>query len=145
MISYNQIRRILMAKQKGSYCSMVWERELPLKKQYSGNNIVVKRSTGLVRCGVAYENIKAVKERNLPNNGLAWGTWKLFPFFIEHNNNIYLRCTEAIGNNVKTEYYLNGRRVEKSDVQGLCLKSAFTPHSSMDVFNIKLENILSFK
>ena len=149
-MKYSIIKEILKANVKGSFRSMTWEKELPVKKAFAGN-VIVKRSSGVVRLGIDYDNIKAVQEKraigNLPevNAGLPWGTWKAFPYLIEHKGNFYLRCAESKNNKIETQYFLNGRKVEKKDIENMCLKSAFTNHANMDVFNVNIENIISIR
>lgn len=150
-MDFNTLKKIVLGKQKGSFSSMVWEKELPLKKAFKGNNIVTKRSYGVVRCGIVYDNINSVQEKRatgvLPavNNGLVWGEWLIPNYFIKHNGKIYLRCAESKANKIKTVYFLNGRPVEKSAVEPMCLASAFSKHDSLDVFTINIENIISIR
>ena len=149
-MKYSIIKEILKSNVKGSFRSMTWEKELPVKKAFAGN-VIMKRSSGVVRLGIDYDNIKAVQEKraigSLPevNAGLPWGTWKAFPYLIEHKGNFYLRCAESKNNKIETQYFLNGRKVEKKDIENMCLKSAFTNHANMDVFNVNIENIISIR
>lgn len=149
-MNYNTLKRILLAKQKGTFTSIVWERELPTRKVFS-NQIVTKRCTAVVRCGVTYDNIKAVQQKRLngilppQNDGLKWGEWLLAPYFIKHKDKIYLRCAESKNNEMKVEYFLNGKRVDRSVIEPFCLKSAFTDHSVLDVFTVNIDNIIAIR
>lgn len=149
-MNYQVIKTVLSRKQNGSFTSLVWERQLPVRKAYA-DNIVTKRSSGVVRCGISYDNMKSVQIKRadgiLPaeNAGLKWGEWLQYPNFIQHKGNIYLRCAESPNNKIKTEYFLNGRPVEKSEIEGICTKAAFTNHENLDVFTINVENILAIR
>lgn len=145
----DSVKRIVTGKQKGAFSSMLWERPMKLKKAFAGN-VVTKRSKGTVRFGVEYDNMKAVQEKReggvLPekNAGLPWGEWSAYPYLISHKGNSYLRTSKVPGSKIETEYFLNGRKVEKKDVEAMCLKSEFSGNEA-DCFNVNVENILSIK
>lgn len=146
-----KVKGIVKAKQNGSFVGMEWERELPVRAAYKGNTRVIKKSKGVVRFGVEYDNIKAVQQKRkdgeLPseNEGLKWGEWEEYPYFIKHNEKHYLRCTESHNNRVRTEYLLNGRPVSKDELESICTKAAFTQHQDLDVFTINIDNIVAIK
>lgn len=149
-MKYETLKKNILNKQKGAFTSIVWERSLPTRKAFS-NQIITKRCKGVVRCGITYDNIKTVQQKRLngilppQNAGLQWGEWLLAPYFIKHQNKIYLRCTESKNNKIQVEYFLNGKKVDKSVIEPLCLKSAFTNHSELDVFTINIDNILAIR
>lgn len=149
-MKYDILKKVVTGKQKGSFSSMVWERQLPVKKAYSGH-IITKRSNGVVRFGVEYDNMKSVQQKRadgiLPseNAGLTWGEWSMYPYFIKHKGNTYLRCTESPNNKVQTEYFLDGRKVFKEEISSMCLKSAFNNHGEMDCFTVNIDNIISVR
>lgn len=149
-MTYKSILQSVTGKQNGSFRSMMWEKALPVKKSFS-NQVVTKRSVGTVRFGIEYDHMKSVQEKRsngtLPeqNSGLSWGQWKRYPYFIEHKGNTYLRCSVVPNNAIKTEYFLNGIKTTKEVIQNMCLKSAFSNHEKMDVFNVNIDNILYIK
>ena len=149
-MKYDILKKVVTGKQRGSFSSMVWEKQLPTKKAYS-NHIITKRSNGVVRFGVEYDNMKNVQEKRengiLPNqnNGLKWGEWSVYPYFIKHKGNTYLRCTESKNNKIETEYFIDGKKASKEEVLPYCLKSAFTNHGEMDCFTVNIDNIISVR
>lgn len=147
----NRIKRIVSNKQNGSFTSLLWERELPLRKENRGVHTVTKRSRAVVRFGVNYDNMGAVKEKRetgeLPkeNAGLPWGKWETPNLIIEHNEKHYLRCATSHANRPNTEYFLDGKKVSREEIEELCLKSAFSNEEHADVFNVNCDNILAIE
>lgn len=143
---YTQIKNKINKIQKGQFHSLLWERPCKTKKAFS-NNVVVKRSSAVVRFGVEYDNINAVKEKRangeLPaqNNGLQWGQWLLYPYFIKHKDSIYLRCSTVPNTKTKSEYFLNGVKVPFEQVENMLLASEKNTKKA-EVFTINIENIL---
>lgn len=149
-MNYNTIKRIVLSKQKGTFSSMVWEKPLPIRKAYNGITIV-KRTYGTIRLGVTYDNMGAVKEKRengqLPseNMGLTWGAWSLFPYFIEHKGNKYLRVSLDKNNKLRSEYFLNGLPCTKEQAQIYCTKAAFSNGNIPDVLSVNIDNIIALK
>lgn len=117
---------------KGSYTSVLWEREARVKK--GCNDIIKKRVRATVRLGIDYENLASVKRSRATGvmssvpSGLAWGKWNEFPYFIKHtpkNGSVtdYLRMYLGKGSNITTEWYLNGRKVDKAIIAPMVLAS----------------------
>jgi len=76
---------------------------------------------------------------------LPWGQWVFFPYLLEYKDVYYFRCT-AIDNPKsihKTRYIRGGIDITAAEAMIDCLASEFpkTP-SDLDVFNIKVDNIL---
>lgn len=149
-MNMNVIRDVVTRKQKGAFTSLLWERPLPVRKAFA-DNIVTKRTSAVVRFGIEYDNMGSVQEKRangeLPatNDGLKWGEWSLYPYFIKHKGKNYLRCTEAQNSPIHTEYFLNGKKVRREAVEPICTKAAFTDHSKLDVFTIDCDNILAIR
>lgn len=147
-MKFETLKRKVTGVTKGSFQSMVWERPMKTKKAFSGQTLV-KRSTGVVRFGIVYDNMKAVQEKRqsgeLPaeNAGLQWGEWMMFPYFIKHKGNVYLRCAVSKGNAIQTEYFLNGVKVTKESIQHMLLASEMKSTSELDVFSVNIENIIA--
>ena len=144
---YSSLKNKLLKIQKGQFHSVLWERSCKTKKVY-GNNVIIKRSSAVVRFGVEYDNIQAVQEKRasgeLPaqNSGLQWGQWLLYPYFIKHKDNIYLRCSTVPNTKVKSEYFLNGAKVSFEQVENMLLASEKNAKKA-EVFTINIDNILS--
>lgn len=149
-MTFENLKKVVLAGTKGSFRSILWERPMKTRKAFS-NCVITKRTSAVVRLGVNYNNIKAVKEKRsggeLPNvnAGLPWGQWKMFPYFIEHKGNIYLRCAISPKNKMRTEYFLNGVKVEKSVIEGMVLAGELKGKENVDVFTVNCENILAIR
>ena len=149
-MKFDTLKKVVLATTKGSFHSILWERPMKTKKAFAWNTIV-KRSAGVVRFGIEYDNMKAVQDKRqtgeLPaqNAGLQWGTWALYPYFIQHNGKTYLRCATSKGNTIQTEYFLNGKKVDKSAIENMVLASEFRQTESLDVFTLNTENILAIR
>lgn len=150
MMNFAVLKKVVTSATKGSFHSMLWERPMKTKKMYS-NHVIIKRSYGVVRFGVEYDNMKAVQAKResgeLPavNQGLRWGTWALYPYFVQHNEKMYLRCATSQHNRIQSEYFLDGVKVDKSVVEKMCLASEFHQTDALDVFTVNVENILSIR
>lgn len=147
----DEIEKIVLEAPKGTFKSMKWGKELKTLKGV--NSVVTKETKGVIRLGVQYDNIADVKEARengeLPqeNQGLPWGSWKKYPYFIEHKGSEYLRV--ALVNNVKleTKYILDGKvEISKAQAEALCLKSEFPNNDKpLEILTIKMENIKEIK
>lgn len=149
-MTFENLKKVVLSGAKGSFRSVLWEKPMKTKKAFS-NCVITKRTSAVVRFGVDYNNIKAVQEKRskgeLPsvNAGLPWGQWKMFPYFIEHKGNMYLRCVISPKNKMQTEYFLNGRKVEKSVIEGMVLASELKGKENVDIFTVNCENILAVR
>ena len=134
--------------QKGAFTSITYKKEIPVLKEYVGKIKVEKISKAIVRFGVVYDNIQRVVEKRaqgiLPekNAGLSWGQWKVPGYFIEHKNNIYLRCTLVPGNIIQEQYIINGKPSNERNAKEVCQKSVFRPKDNVDVIAVNINNIL---
>ena len=150
-MNYESLKKVVLSKQKGTFSHLTWEKELPVKKSFSGVR-VVKRTQGTVRTGVIYDNMRAVQYKRengiLPqqNMGLRWGEWSLFPFFISHNGSQYLRVSLDKNNKMQSEYFINGVPSTKEQAQMYCTKSAFpNTETKPDILSININNIISIR
>jgi len=146
------LKSVVMKKQKGAFSSIVWEHDLDVRAPLKSEYIVTKRTRGIVRCGVEYDNIGAVKvDRQLgvlptKNAGLQWGEWDEYPYFISHKGVHYLRVALVHGAKLHTEYRINGRLATKEQCIPLCVKSAFPSTEKVpEVLTIKAMNILAIR
>lgn len=135
---------------KGQIATLETMKDCKVRK---GKAPIVKHSIFQARIGVTYDNISAVKVKRadgtLPeeNAGLPWGTWVegLFPYVIEHKGCYYFRC--SITNNshsvCKQRFLRHGNEITVDEAKVDCLASEFSDHSDNDIFNIKIDNIIS--
>ena len=145
-----ELARLLQVVNGGEFHNVEWERVLKTRKGI--DDVITKRSKAVLRMGVNYDHKQAVKTKRevgiLPseNQGLPYGQWRMFPYLIKHNDKLQLRVTTAQNTVFKTQYFKNGQLVEKSEIIDSCLKSETqSSDSQIDVFNLKIENIISIK
>ena len=131
---------------KGQICTIVTERQMKVKKGFTP---VSKTTRFQCRLGINYDDIPSVKAKRdeldeIVKSSLPWGTWKHFPFIIEHKGTEYLRCT-TIDNNfdAKAIYMQDDQIITKEEAQLQCYASEF-PKTKTErvVFNIKMDSIL---
>lgn len=145
----SEVLQIIESLKGGQFHNIAWEKTLKTRKGIT--DTVTKKSSAIVRLGVSYDNKQAVIDKRengeLPseNQGLPYGKWEIFPYLIAHNGSFQLRVTTAKNTKVETQYFLNGEKVHKSEIAELVLKSEIPqPNSTpIDVFNLKIENIVS--
>lgn len=150
MMNFSDLKRIVMNCSKGSFHSILWERPMKTKKSYAGQ-VIVKRSVGVVRFGINYDNMQSVQSKRqtgvLPsvNDGLVWGEWAIFPYFIRHKGKMYLRCATSKQNETRSEYFLNGVKVDENVIRPMVLASELHRTDELDVFTVNIDNILSVR
>lgn len=144
-----EIANAIRTTAKGSFHSAVWKKTLKTKKAFQNENIV-KITKAVVRFGIEYDNMKAVQIKResgeLPkeNAGLPWGEWKQYPYIITHKGNDYLRVSVSANNPIISEYYLNGKRVDKDVIKSMCLASEFPTNTEKpDTMTINIDNIIT--
>ena len=134
---------------KGQICSLDMEKKIKTRKNFSGT--IVKKTTMTVRAGVNYDNISAVKEGRetgeLPseNAGLPWGKWKVFPYVIEHNGKDYFRFSKLNGGKIETKFFLDGKEVDRSEIEEFALASEFSNKGDFEVFSVSEENVKAIR
>lgn len=154
-MKYELLKNKVHNVHKGAFTSVLWERDAKTKK--SCQDIIKKRVRATVRVGVDYENLSHIKQSRIDgskpatSNGLTWGEWKEFPYFIEHTpkNGIktkYLRAYLGKNAQVTTEWFMNGRKVTKDDISQLVLASELKdePITEEKPIVVKVDDILSF-
>lgn len=133
---------------KGTIVTVTAQKEVKVKK---GNAPITKLSVFQARLGVTYDNMKSVQEKRedgrLPeqNQGLPWGTWKEFPYIIEHNGKEYVRFSK-VNSSVpnKTVFFRDGQEITVDEVKRVALASEFKS-ADLDCFNILTDNIVDIK
>jgi hypothetical protein len=147
----NQILQILSSR-KGQNIKVTFSR--PLKARKGAESIVTKVSSVLVRGGIDYSNLSAVKEARengeIPSEEesvLPWGTWEIFPYVITHKGQDYIRLYAGTLSNFKptVQFYIDGKEVTKEAITPLCLASetAEKPEREIKCFTVKAETIVS--
>ena len=130
---------------KGQICSVVIEKPVKTRKGFDG--VITKTTKMVVRAGVAYDNIAAVKEGRengtLPaeNAGLPWGQWKIFPHVISHKGRDYFRFSKLNGGKIETVYTLNGQEIARREVEKVALASEFKSGGDFEVITVSEENV----
>lgn len=139
----------LLKGHKGQHIRAVWQR--PLKTRKGINSLVLKRVCYHVRAGIDYANLATVKDAIA--NGergqvqpLPWGEWVSFPFIIGHKGAHYVRLYPASFDNLtpSVEYTLDGKFVDRTDVEPLCLASEFRREDdNPPCFTLRAETLIS--
>ena len=107
-----------------------------------------------VRVGVSYSNLSAVKERRAtetkPMNPshVQWWRWcegyrNIMKEKISDPSQRYITfATVPNGGNIKVLWYINGKSVPEEEVRAITIPSYWNK-SNLDVFDVKLENLIS--
>lgn len=125
---------------RGQFVTIITKRKGNLRVAYQ-KNIVEKLSTFQVQIGVDY----ASKVDHTPGP-LPWGEWVQFPYLIQHNEKLYIRCTKFRGAKVIAQWYLNGKPVEKEEIAHMLLASENRERTGPDenvVFTICVNDIVN--
>lgn len=148
-MTYEQTMNRINAK-RGAFRAVCWER--PLRTRKGVKDIVVKRTYGTgLRFGVCYDNMastqKAREDGTLPaeNQGLRGREWIIPNLTLRslRTGNTLVRLSLAQNSTFNTEYFLNGRKVEKAEIEPLVLKSEVASHEMPNVFDLNVENIIA--
>lgn len=148
-MTYEQTMDRIKAK-RGAYRAVLWER--PLKTRKNVKDVIVKRTYGTaLRFGVCYDNMastqKGREDGTLPseNQGLRGLTWIVPNLTLRSlkTGDTLVRVSLARNSTFNTEYFLNGRKVTKEEIEPLVLRSELGRHEMPEVFNLKTENILA--
>lgn len=144
------LKQELSQRRNGSFATVTWKSELPVKAAFK-ESTVEKITTGVVRFGVSYAQLKSVKETGITPQELPWGQWKaeIPKVLIEHKGADYVRVTHS--NNPKhkarSSYLINGKPATAEEVKsvGFVQESYWNRKNDSPVFTIKLENIITIK
>ena len=148
-MTYEQTMSRINAK-RGAFRAVCWER--PLKTRKNVKDIVVKRTYGTgLRFGVCYDNMastqKAREDGTLPaeNQGLKGREWIIPNLTLRslRTGNTLVRLSLAQNSTFNTEYFLNGRKVEKAEIEPLVLKSEVASHEMPNVFDLATDHIIA--
>ena len=147
-MTYENVMNRIKAK-RGAYRAVLWER--PLKTRKNVKDVIVKRTYGTaLRFGVCYDNMastqKGREDGTLPaeNQGLRGREWIIPNLTLRSlkTGNTLVRLSLAQNSTFRTEYFKNGVKVEKAEIEPLVLKSEVTSHEMPNVFDLCVDNIL---
>lgn len=146
---------------KGEFIKASWKSN-PKPAAAHKNVLLEKQTVGVVRAGINYANLSAVKQgieegTRGPVEELPWGSWSvdsegksLFPYLINHKNTEYIRLypSEGINHVPKSIFFVNGEEVTKEE-----FAKYLTPSEARKLlepkeedkplcFTIKMQNLL---
>lgn len=110
----------LIKNRKGQFVKLNWRRSVRTAATFKHHSIQ-KETTVVCRTGIEYDNMKSTQEKRatgeLPpvNQGLQWGTWKEYPFVIEHNGQDYARIYAAVNSKPERRYYKDGEEINRKE------------------------------
>lgn len=146
----NMIIARLSKKNKGQFFKMSYISDVPVTAQAKRDGVtVMKYTTGTMRWGLNYSNLKSVKakqsESPVPSeHKLSWGEWdpRHKGLIINHKNKQYVRLYTSPNKN-KSTFYLNGRPIEVEDLKklGVVQNSYWNKTGSPDCLTIFSGNI----
>ena len=136
---------------KGAHVKVTWSRPCKTLKSFDGG-VITKRTSAFVRAGIDFANLASVK--NSIANGergevqsLPWGTWREFPFVIEHKGNEYVRLYPASFNNLRpsVEYSRDGFPVTLNEIAPFLQASELRDNDDkpIECFTVKADSVIS--
>lgn len=147
-MTYKQTMDRINAK-RGAFRSVLWERNLKTRKNVK--DVITKRTYGTsLRFGVEYDKMASTQKGRedgiLPaeNQGLRGRVW-LVPNLTMRSlktGNALVRLSLAQNSTFRTEYFKNGVKVDKAEIEPLVLKSEVASHEMPNVFDLCIDNIL---
>lgn len=151
-MEFKKVRRIVNNIAPGTFHTVIWERQVPVKKS-AGDAVVTKRTTASgIRFGVNYDNMKAVTEKRengaLPaeNMGLKGRRWIVPNLYLESikTGKTMVRCSLSKASKMQTTWYLNGKETTKEALSSmLYAKDLNGSKAEIDCFDIGTDNIIA--
>lgn len=134
----------------GQHISMEFKSEATPRKESKALGVrLEKRVKGAFRAGIAFENLKQVKEAiEAGERGevepLPWGQWVQYPYQITHKDKNYYRFYPATGNGQapSVKYLVNGVESTKAEYESHLTESAKNKPKK-DCFVVEESNILT--
>lgn len=133
---------------KGRFANIEYTRQCKVKKSCSD---VITKLTRVynVRIGASYDNLREVKAARengeLPkqNQGLIGLEWENYPVLLKNpkTQKKFIRLETAKNSVFKTEYFKNGKPIEKSEIESILLASEKQQGDKPVVMNINTEYI----
>lgn len=135
---------------KGTFATVQYSRPVKVKK----NSPMITKVTRArnVRIGAQYDALKAVQlakgvnstqEAHELNTGLKGFEWDVYPTLLHSikTNKQYIRVETNSNTLFETTYIMNGKVVNKADIEQYMLASEKSKGAMPVVFNIGVENI----
>lgn len=153
-MTLNELMEKVNKIRKGTFTRIVYTTEPTLSAAGRKAGVtVIKKTEKVVRLGVQYNNIEAVKEaeaaRTEPKRETAaWCHWIVKDILAKHNTKeaYYLSFAYAKdGHNTKTQYFLNDKPITKAELQdsGYVIPSYFTSNGDIPVVQkVNIDNIV---
>lgn len=138
---------ILSDYKAGQFTTIVTHGKVKTLAAYKDQDLTKKVTYKGARIGIDYNNMNQTKQNRstgeIPHvpQSLPWGTWLDFPKLIEHKGTHYLRFY-AQKSKVVSEYYLNGKKVDKKEIDHMLPKKSNRNLGDQLTLTTKLENIL---
>lgn len=143
------IREVALSK-KGTFATLEYSRPVKVKK---GCPVEITKTTVArnVRIGAEYDSMKVVKEAkgvkttaeaHALNTGLKGFEWVNYPTLLQNTKgDKYVRIETNSNTKFESVYRVNGREVNKADVEQYFLASEKSKGAMPVVMNIKLDTI----
>lgn len=137
---------------KGQYISLVTKTEV--KPAAAHKDVVLEKITSnKYRAGIQFKNLKSVKDAiESGERGeiqpLRWGTWKKYPYVIEHKEKEYIRLYPATNSDsgIEVKYKVNGQEVPRSTFNSYLKPSDLNKQGTIpECFCVAVDNILEIK
>ena len=146
------VRKVISLKH-GAFVRVKYRTDVQPSAKFKGCKIEKIVET-TVRVGVSYSNISAVKERRETEakptrpSHVQWWRWcegyrNIMKEKISDPSQKYITfATIPNGGNVKVLWYINGKSASEEEVRAITIPSYWSK-SNLDVFDVKLENLIS--
>ena len=137
----------------GAFVRVKYRTDVQPSAKFKGHKIEKIVET-TVRVGVSYSNLSAVKERRatetkpMSPSHVQWWRWSdgygnIIKEKISDPSQRYVTfATVPSGGNTKVCWYIDGKSVSEEEVRAITIPSYWSK-SSLDVFDVKLENLIS--
>ena len=132
-----QLREFLETYINGRYVKAQWQ-SITQTKNYT----LVKKSSGVVRMGIAYSHLK--QNKDVETKGLSYGHFEIDNVLIEHNGKKQVRMYPSAcpKHRTHTTYIYNGVEKTKQELIEMGVLDS-KPRKAVPCFNVKLENLIS--
>jgi hypothetical protein len=143
-----RVKRLIASLQdaKGQFISVEWFSEPKPSAKHKGV-MLRKTTTAVVRTGVAYENLKVIKDAIANGEreevgSLPWGQWLVYPYAIWHKGTEYIRLTLGANTRPSCVYEVNGVVTDRTTFLSYQPPSASAEREPSEVITVKLESLI---
>lgn len=145
---------------KGAYTKVVFKskkKALSAYEKANGETVIEKVSEGVARFGIKYQNTASYKNKIIdPNQEPSRNGVSQYDSLVSGYENLLIETNKdgKVSHKIKiytsksdnlrmtTKWYLNGKEVDKSDLDGIMCKST-NKGDDLIMFTVKLENLIS--